>query len=87
MKQEEEIDLLFYTNDNKKACFVECKWRNQKVGMDVLSDLMRKSELLNQFDEKHYALCSKSGFKQEVVEYAKENKNVWLYDLDEILAE
>ena len=87
LRQEEEIDLLFYTNDNKRACFVECKWKNQKVGMDVLNELIRKAELLNQFDEKNYALCSKSGFKQEVVEYAKENKNVWLYELDDILEE
>ena len=43
LRQEEEIDLIFYTNDNKKACFVECKWRNQKVGMDVLNDLIRKA--------------------------------------------
>lgn len=85
LKQEEEIDLLMYTNDMKKVCCVECKWKNEKIGMDVVKDLIRKSELLNQFEEKYYGFCSKTGFKQEVIEYAKSNKNIKLYTLEEIL--
>lgn len=85
IRQEEEIDLLLYTNDNKKACFVECKWRNQKVDMNILNELIRKSELLPQFEHRYYALCSKTGFKQDVIEYAKNHENVRLYDLEEIV--
>lgn len=85
IKQEEEIDLLLYTNDNKKVCFVECKWRNQKVDMSVLNELIRKSELLPQFEQRYYALCSKTGFKEDVIDYAKNHENVKLYDLEEIL--
>ena len=69
----------------KKVCCVECKWKNEKIGMDVVKDLIRKSELLDQFEEKYYGFCSKTGFKQEVIEYAKLNKNIKLYTLEEIL--
>lgn len=85
IKQEEEIDLIMYTNDYKKACFVECKWRNEKIGLDILNDLIRKSEMLNQFNKKYYAICSKSGFKKELIEYTKEHENIRLYGLEEIV--
>lgn len=51
--------------------FCRMQVEKSKVGMDVLNDLIRKAELLNQFEKKHYALCSKTGFKQEVVELQK----------------
>ncbi len=84
-KREEEIDLLMFTNDEKKACMVECKWRNEPVGMSVLEELMEKATCLPQFEQKYYGICSKSGFKPELIQYAKEHENVRLYDLDRII--
>ena len=82
-KTEEEIDIVSFTNDNKKAFFVECKWKNEKVGINVLKDLIRKSELLPQFENKFYGIFSKSGFTKELKEYAEKN-NIYLYDLDDL---
>ena len=83
-KQEEEIDLLIFTNDNKNSFFVECKWRNEKVGLDILKDLQRKSELLNQFENRYYGICSKSGFKKDLLDYSEIHDDVYLYDLNDI---
>lgn len=78
---EEEIDLLAYTNDNKNAFFIECKWRNEKVTINVLNDIIKKSELLPQFKNKFYGIFSKSGFSKEVKEFAKQNDNIYLFNL------
>ena len=83
-KVEEEIDLVAFSDDNKNAFFIECKWRNEKVTQTVLSDLIRKSELLPQFKNKFYGIFSKSGFTKEVQEFAKKNDNVYLYDLNDL---
>ena len=82
-KTEEEIDLVAFTNDNKNAFFIECKWKNEKTGTNVLNDLIRKSELLPQFKNKFYGICSKSGFTEELKEYAEKN-NIYLYDLNDL---
>ena len=82
-KTEEEIDIVSFTNDNKNAFFAECKWKNEKVGINVLKELIRKSELLPQFQNKFYGIFSKSGFTQELKDYAVQN-NIYLYDLDDL---
>jgi len=45
----------------------ECKWSSNPVGMDILQDLIRKSELLQpnrSWDSITYFLFSKSGLLQ-----------------------
>jgi len=81
-KSEEEVDFLAFNKN--KAYFVECKWRNQKTGISELNDLKRKSELFNQFTDKHYVLYSKSGFNKELTELAKKDNKIMLYDLDDV---
>jgi AAA+ ATPase superfamily predicted ATPase len=83
-RSEEEIDLMAFTNDKKHTLLVECKWRNEKTGLSVLNDLIRKSELLNKYEGKQYALFSKSGFNKELTDYAKTRDDVFLYDLDDV---
>lgn len=82
-KTEEEIDIIAFTNDNKNAFFVECKWKNEKIGMSVLNELIRKSELLPQFQNKFYGIFSKSGFTKELQEYAVKN-HIYLYSLNDL---
>jgi AAA+ ATPase superfamily predicted ATPase len=84
-RTEEEIDLVAFTNDKKNTLFVECKWKNERVGLSILNDLIRKSELLNEYKGRKYALFSKSGFDKELVEHAKSRDDVFLYNLDDIL--
>ena len=82
-KSEEEIDILTYTNDKENAFFAECKWRNEKIGINVLKNLQRKSKLLKQFKNKYFGIFSKNGFKEELIKYAQKNKNIYLFDLKE----
>ena len=62
----EEIDLVAIGDDS--AAFIECKWRNQKVGYTVYNDLTRKAALVNLPPglEKNYVIFSKSGFKDNL---------------------
>ncbi len=83
-KSEEEIDILTFTNDKENAFFAECKWRNEKTGLDVLEDLKRKSKLLKQFKNKYYGIFSKSGFKKILLETAQQESNIYFFDLDKI---
>lgn len=68
-KKEEEIDICGLSQD--KAIYVECKYRNEKLGIDVIHDLVRKSQLISR-NEQFYYLFSKSGFTKEVVDYSKD---------------
>jgi len=73
--KEEEIDIVAFNQDN--ILFGECKWRNQKVDMSVLNNLIEKSMIFN-YCKKFYVLFSKSGFTDEVISFAKQNPYVLL---------
>lgn len=84
-KCQEEIDILAVGKDN--ALFGECKWKNEAIGLDVINGLIEKAGILN-FSNKYYAFFSKSGFSQGAIEFAKENKNIILFDskdLDDVV--
>lgn len=81
-KRQEEIDILATSKEN--AIFGECKWKNEVIDINVINSLMEKSSLLN-YKNKYYVFFSKSGYSNGVIEYAKNNDNVMLYDLDTIV--
>lgn len=81
-KRQEEIDILAISKEN--AIFGECKWKNEVIDINVVNSLMEKSSLLN-YKNKYYVFFSKSGYSNGVIEYAKNNDNVMLYDLDTIV--
>ena len=66
----------------------ECKWSSNPVGMDILQDLIRKSELLQpkrSWEGITYLLFSKSGFTPAVEEQASIEKNIRLISVEECL--
>ena len=73
----EEIDLIAI--GEKNITFIECKWNNQKVGYEVIENLMIKSsnvvypniEKLN----KIFVIFSKAGFKENL----KSSDNIKLF--------
>lgn len=79
--QQEEIDIL--AADKTNALFCECKWRNELLDVDVINSLIEKSSILN-YETKYYLYFSKSGFTNKAIEYAKVNKNIYLYNLTDI---
>ncbi|MCT4619537.1 MAG: ATP-binding protein [Marinisporobacter sp.] len=76
-KRQEEIDILAVS---KECAFIgECKWRNEPLDMKVVMGLMEKSQILP-YKEKYYVFFSKSGFTKEVLDYTKNNKQIYLYE-------
>lgn len=77
-----EIDIMAFDNENRYI-LGECKWRNKKIGLDVLDKLKAKSSLLKISNPIFY-LFSKSGFTTELEKYTDEMQNIRLVDLHEI---
>lgn len=82
-KCQEEIDILAVSSE-KQALFGECKWKNEKLDMDVVDELIRKSQLFPQYKEKYYYFFSKSGFTKAVREYADMHSEVYLISLEDM---
>lgn len=76
-KRQEEIDIMSVSEN--KALFAECKWRNEKVDVEVINTLIERGELF-QYPEKYYYIFSKSGFMENACAYATQNSNVHLVD-------
>lgn len=81
-RREEEIDIVAFSDN--KAFFGECKWRNEKTGIDVLNDLERKAGLFTEFSDISYILFSKSPFTKSLSDIAGKRKDVILVDLNKI---
>lgn len=79
-KSQDEIDIVAINEDS--IIYGECKWRNEKLNMEVVNSLIEKSNngVFNKFVNKYYAFFSKSGFADSVVKFSEENKNIILYD-------
>jgi len=82
-KKEQEIDLVAYNKNEKKAIFAECKWTNKQVDSRILKRLIQKSEMFD-FEEKFYMIFSKSGFTDDVREIADSDDMISLVSFDEM---
>ncbi len=83
----QEIDLVAFDEYNKHILFSECKWSNKKVGINILKSLIEKSKYLTYLFEnsnKYYALFSKSGFTDNLLEHVVKTKNIYLYDISKL---
>ncbi|MCI7330687.1 MAG: DUF234 domain-containing protein [Selenomonadaceae bacterium] len=79
--REEEINLVC-TNDTDLLCG-ECKWRNEPVGLSVLTTLRERAELMRRERRLHLILFVKSSYTQELQQAAAEEmvRLVTLQDL------
>lgn len=75
-KAQTEIDIMG-EQDSSSAFFAECKWRNEKVDLDVLNTLVDRSGLFN-YTNINYFLFSKTGFTKGCMEKAETMGNVTL---------
>lgn len=75
-----ELDVVGVSWTEKAVIFGECKWRSTKVGVDVLDDLIARSQQLQRLAgfKHHYALFSKSGFTAALTQRAT-NEGVLLF--------
>ena len=81
-RTQEEIDIM--GADKDFALFGECKWTNEKVDLNVLETLVRRSELLH-YNKKYFYLFAKTGFTGGCTDRAEEMGNVTLVTYEEML--
>lgn len=82
-KAQAEIDIMG-EQDSDSALFAECKWRNEKIDLDILETLIGRSKLFR-YTKVHYYLFSKSGFTKGCMEKAEEMGNVTLVSYADII--
>ncbi len=84
-KKEVEIDII--AKDDKNYLIGECKWQNEKTDIGVLERLKEKADIFNKNgrEETWYALFSKSGFTDALIEKSKQDSHVLLFDLKSIM--
>lgn len=81
-RKEEEIDIV--AKDGGNYLFCECKWRNERTGIETLENLKRRAKIFHESAEhSHYMLFSKSGFTEEL-EKKQKSGEVMLIGLAEL---
>lgn len=79
-----EIDIVAYDSMGTDILFGECKYSNRKKGFNVLNDLQQKALAVNwnrDSRRESYVIYSKSGFTDELLEYADQHDNIYLKQL------
>lgn len=79
-----EIDIVAYDSAGSDILFGECKYSKQKKGLGILYELQEKARAVdwNRGSRKeYYMVYSKSGFTDELLEYAGTHDNVLLKEL------
>ena len=71
-------------DDNDGAIFAECRWTNEKVGVDVLDTLIDRSHLFR-YKSNHLYLFAKNSFTISCVDKSKSMGNVTLVTFDEMV--
>jgi len=82
-----EIDIVSI-GEESEIMFSECKWWDNLVGINILKELQKKSDLLligGEYKEIYYSIFSKRGFTEDLVNLARSRKDIFLFNIDEIL--
>lgn len=83
-EREREIDVVGLSDSVLIAG--EAKFTSKPIGYQVFSQLENDVKYVDwDSEEVYYALFSRSGFKKSVKEAAKEQENLHLYDLQNVI--
>lgn len=84
-RRQTEIDLI--ASDGRNYVVGECKWRNEKTGLEVLQKLREKADIFNSNREQTwFVLFSKSGFTEAVQHEAQRCNDVILIDRAQLMS-
>lgn len=83
-KAECEIDIIAANKD--EAIFAECKWTNERIGVDIIDTLVERGELFN-YSTNYYYLFAKTGFTEAIKTKAEAMNNVTLVCYEDIWLE
>ncbi len=81
-----EIDFVALNEQSRKIMFVECKWKNRKIGVDVLESLMKKAGHVDWKQgnrDEYFCIISKNGLTARAEQYAK-YQGFFYFDLGDI---
>lgn len=81
-RRQEKIDLIADDAEGA-AIFMECKWRNEPVGEDVLNTLVYRSEMFARA-RREYIVFAKRGFTQGCLDGAERRSDTRLYTLEDM---
>ena len=84
-RAQEEIDIMGEDLLENSALFAECKWTNEKVDLNILETLIKRSDLFH-YKQKYYYLFSKSGFTKGCIEEAAKKENIRLIKYEELFS-
>lgn len=76
-----EIDIVGINTTGNEIIFGECKFRQKKMDIDVLEELMRKAATVvwkKDNRKEQYILFSISGYTEELIQLAENGKNIIL---------
>ena len=79
-----EIDIMG-EQDKDTALFGECKWTNEKVDLNILETLIRRSKLFH-YKDTHLYLFSKSGFTKACMDTGAKMGNVTLVEYKDMVS-
>lgn len=82
---ETEIDLLAISQDEKKILVGECKYKAEPFSYSEYHKTKIKLSPQKEKAEFFYALFSKSGFDDKILQEKKENRNLRIYNLSDIV--
>ena len=82
---ETEIDVLCIDKDEVEYLVGECKFKGVPFSYTEYLDTRAKLAPLQEKAKFHYALFSESGFNEKIVEEAKQDNSILLYDLKTIV--
>jgi AAA+ ATPase superfamily predicted ATPase len=80
-----EIDIVALDNKSTNYILGECKFRNSEMEISDLDWLKEKSAVVKKGAAVRYALFSKSGFTKALAAKAKQDGNLMLFSLADIL--
>ncbi|MCR4764231.1 MAG: ATP-binding protein [Lachnospiraceae bacterium] len=76
-----EIDIVAYDSTGNDMVFGECKYSMQRKGLEIINKLQEKAKAVDWKKEtrrEHYLIYAKSGFTDELLEYAAQRDDVIL---------
>ena len=82
---ETEIDILATDRNSKKYLVGECKFKNKPFSFSEYLDTAAKLTPYQKNAEFYYALFAENGFEEGIPETAGEQKNIFLYSMEDIV--
>lgn len=84
-KKQAQIDVVVTSAEGNCGIVGSCKFKNEKIGINELRLMREYADVMGTFDEKFYYFFSKSGFTDEMLNYA--DMHTRFIELEDMYAE